>query len=112
MTLAPTTGAIRPAPEPVKKMRSRCGVRPCCASSRDKKLQDFFRLLGVVPFVGLGDHFAGRRGENVLDRGAAHVDAADHRAIALGRQLLRRLDFHHARVPHERRDLDETSVSH
>ena len=33
-------------------------------------------------------------------------------AVRAGRQFLRRLDFHHARVPHEGRDLNETSVSH
>ena len=46
-----------------------------------QKLQNFFRLLGVVPLVGLGNDFAGRRGESVLDRGAADVHAADLRAV-------------------------------
>src|SRR6202022_4252230 len=27
---------MSPAPDPVKKTRSCCGVRPCCASSRDR----------------------------------------------------------------------------
>ena len=34
-------GAIRPAPEPVKNMRSRCGVKPCCASRRDRNCRTF-----------------------------------------------------------------------
>jgi len=77
-----------------------------------KELQDLFTLLGVVPFVGLGDHLAGRRGQNEFARGAAHVHAADHRPIGAGLQLRRRLDFHHARFPHQGRDLNKVPFSH
>ena len=112
MTLAPTAGSDQPGSRAGKEdaiaLRSEVMLR----FEPRQKLQDFFRLLGIVPLVGLGNHFAGRRGENVFDRGASHVHAADLRAVGAGLQLLRRLDFHHARVPHQGRDLNEIPVSH
>ncbi len=77
-----------------------------------QELQNFFRLLRIMPLIRLGDDFTARRGENVLARGAPHVDAADLGAIRGGTHLLRRLDFHHAGLPHQGRDLNKIPVSH
>ena len=62
MSLPPTSGAMKPAPEPVKKTRSVPTVRPASVSIRLEELDDLLGLAGVVPLIVLpGDLAVVRR---------------------------------------------------
>ena len=97
-TLPPTSGAMIPAPDPVKKTRSRPGVKAVLALPGGSENAELFQPVWCC---------AARRPGKSLRRTAdartyLHVvlptsmpQICAHRA---GLQLLRRLDFHHARV--------------
>src|SRR3979490_1086339 len=77
-----------------------------------KKLQNFFRLLGVVALIRLGNDFAVSRGKRVFAGGASHVDAADLGAVTFGPIRLRSRDLNAAWRLQKRRDLDKSLVGH
>src|ERR1700730_376922 len=77
-----------------------------------KKLQNLFRLLGVVTFVRLGHDFAVGRGKGVLAGGASHINSANLGAVTFGPVGLRGRDLNAARRLQKRRDLYKSLVGH
>ena len=57
-SLPPTRGAMNPAPEPVKKTRSRPAAKAALGLHPGQEVEDGLRLAGVVPLVVLPERAA------------------------------------------------------